>query len=316
MATKLNKTGLQYFYNRIKTIFAKQVDLAALSSRVDDIVDEGGEPNVIEIVKKNGTALTPDSNKAVDVSVPTVTKSGTGETEKVSIAEGQNTYDVPTVNAMEEYVSEHGGVIQKVKLAGTELAIDTTDKSVNIPAATTSADGAMSSTDKTKLDGVAAGAEENVQSNWTESDSSSDAFILNKPTKLSDFTNDGDGTQGSTFPTTSEMETAIESAQVGALKPKGSVTFANLPTLTAANANTVYNVSDAFTTTIDFIEGVGVSYPAGTNVAIINTGTEQNPVYKYDAMTGMIDLSGYWSKTELVAITTAEIDEIIDGSTP
>lgn len=31
----------------------------------------GGEANVIETVKVNGTALTPDSNKAVDVTVPT-----------------------------------------------------------------------------------------------------------------------------------------------------------------------------------------------------------------------------------------------------
>lgn len=31
----------------------------------------GGDTNVIEIVKVNGTALTPDSNKAVDVPVPT-----------------------------------------------------------------------------------------------------------------------------------------------------------------------------------------------------------------------------------------------------
>lgn len=32
--------------------------------------------------------------------------------------------------------------------------------------------------------------EANVQSNWNETDSTSDAYILNKPTKLSDFTND------------------------------------------------------------------------------------------------------------------------------
>lgn len=61
MAEKLNKTGLQYFYNRLKTIFASQDDLDTLSDRVDDIVSEGGEPNTIETVKVNGTALTPDA---------------------------------------------------------------------------------------------------------------------------------------------------------------------------------------------------------------------------------------------------------------
>ena len=45
--------------------------------------------------------------------------------------------------------------------------------------ATTSANGLMSSSDKSKLDGVAAGAEVNVQSDWDAS--SGDAQILNKP---------------------------------------------------------------------------------------------------------------------------------------
>ena len=36
--------------------------------------------------------------------------------------------------------------------------------------------------DETKLDGIAASAEVNVQANWTETDTNSDAFILNKPT--------------------------------------------------------------------------------------------------------------------------------------
>lgn len=46
------------------------------------------------------------------------------------------------------------------------------------------------SAEKTKLSGIASGAEVNVQSNWNESSSSSKAFIQNKPTKLSNFTND------------------------------------------------------------------------------------------------------------------------------
>lgn len=44
--------------------------------------------------------------------------------------------------------------------------------------------------EKQKLAGIAAGAEVNVQSDWNVTDSSNDAFIKNKPTKLSQFTND------------------------------------------------------------------------------------------------------------------------------
>lgn len=55
--------------------------------------------------------------------------------------------------------------------------------------------------EKNKLAGIAAGAEVNVQSNWNETNTGADAYILNKPTKLSQFTNDGDGTAGSAYAT-------------------------------------------------------------------------------------------------------------------
>ena len=48
--------------------------------------------------------------------------------------------------------------------------------------ATTSASGLMSSADKTKLNGIATGAEVNVQADWNVTDTSSDAYIKNKPT--------------------------------------------------------------------------------------------------------------------------------------
>lgn len=44
--------------------------------------------------------------------------------------------------------------------------------------------------EKNKLSGIAAGAEVNVQANWNETSTSSDAYIKNKPTKLSQFSND------------------------------------------------------------------------------------------------------------------------------
>jgi hypothetical protein len=58
-------------------------------------------------------------------------------------------------------------------------------KVVNIPVATNTqgvgTDGAMAGADKVKLDGIAAGANVNVQADWSESDSTSDAYIANKP---------------------------------------------------------------------------------------------------------------------------------------
>lgn len=55
------------------------------------------------------------------------------------------------------------------------------------------ASGLMTGSDKTKLNGIAEGAEVNVQSDWSVTSTSSDAYIKNKPTipsKTSDLTND------------------------------------------------------------------------------------------------------------------------------
>ena len=46
----------------------------------------------------------------------------------------------------------------------------------------------FTSTDDTKLTGIAANAEVNVQANWTETTTTSDAFIENKPTLVTGFT--------------------------------------------------------------------------------------------------------------------------------
>ena len=110
----LNKTGLQYFYERLKTIFAKQVDLTALEQKVDDLVTSGGEPNKIDSISVNGTAVTPDANKNVDITVPTKTSELTNDSKF----------------ATEDYVDKNGGKIDTVKVNGTAQPI--TDKAIDI----------------------------------------------------------------------------------------------------------------------------------------------------------------------------------------
>lgn len=75
---------------------------------------------------------------------------------------------------------------------------------VAIPLAdsTNSKAGLMSPTEKSKLAGIASGAEVNVQSNWTQTTTTADDYIKNKPTNLSDFTND------SGFITTADVPSA------------------------------------------------------------------------------------------------------------
>lgn len=169
--------------------------------------------------------------------------------------------------ATESYVNANGGKIDKIKVNGTQQTI--TNKSVDITVPTNNnqlINGAgyiigIDSTDVTTALGF---------------------------TPYNSTNPDG-------YQTSNEVESAINTKISSTYKAKGSVTFANLPALASSNEGNVYNVSDSFTTTSDFVEGAGKSYPAGTNVVIINT---TGSTYKYDVLSGMVDLSGYQTKID------------------
>lgn len=65
-------------------------------------------------------------------------------------------------------------------------------------------------------------------------------------------------------------------ALTGAYKIKGNKAFAELPSVATATPDmvgNVYNVTNDFTTTADFVEGAGKKYSAGTNVVIVDAST-------------------------------------------
>ena len=108
--------------------------------------------------------------------------------------------------------------------------------------------------------------------------------------------------------TKQQTDDKISAAFSSVYKPAGSTTFAALPAPAANVLGNVYNVTDAFTTTDQFVEGAGKSYPAGTNVAVVLVGED----YKYDVLSGMVDLSNY-STTDEIAQTYATKNEVTTG---
>lgn len=98
-----------------------------------------------------------------------------------------------------------------------------------------------------------------------------------------------------------ETDEKINTALTSTYKAAGSVEFASLPTPAASEEGKVYNVSDAFQTNENFVEAAGQSYPAGTNVVCVET---ESDVYKWDAISGFVDLSGY--------ATSASLDKKVD----
>lgn len=124
--------------------------IQALDTAVKNAVAGGGEVNQFAF-----------SN----IKVSTVTVSATGKTDTVELVAGN-------------YIT---------------LTADSTAKTisiaVNIPDASAESKGLMTPSQVTKLTGIESGAQKNVKPDWNAS-SGSASEILNKPTKLSEFTND------------------------------------------------------------------------------------------------------------------------------
>ena len=89
-----------------------------------------------------------------------------------------------------------------------------------------------------------------------------------------------------------EQARRISESFSGALRPMGTVTFANLPALSATTSGNMYNISDQFVTTSDFKEGAGNTIPAGANVYKTEDG-------KWDVLAGT-PVTGVKGSTESV----------------
>lgn len=319
MAKKyLDLDGLSHFKSKLDTEYVEQVSGKGLSSNdYTDTektklagIDSGAEVNVIESITVNGITATV-SGKSASVTIPT----GDGAISQISV----------------------NGVAQTVTQGAVDISVptqvsDLTDGANVVKDANyVHTDVNFTSAKDTKLSGIATGAQvnkiETIKVNGTTQTITSKAVDISVPTNTNQLTNgagfitgisSGDvtsalgytpynSTNPSGYQTASEVSTAISSALSSTYKPKGSVAFANLPALSSANEGNVYNVTDAFTTTSDFVEGAGNSYPAGTNVVIVNTS---GSTYKYDVLAGFVDLSAYQLSSDLVAITNAEINAL------
>ena len=97
-------------------------------------------------------------------------------------------------------------------------------------------------------------------------------------------------------PTEAAVRTAIDSAVSSAYHAAGTKTVAQLTSslLVSANEGDVYNITDSGVTTSDFIEGAGLPIRVGDNVVVCNVG---GGVYKFDLLSGFVDLTNYLTKT-------------------
>lgn len=112
--------------------------------------------------------------------------------------------------------------------------------------------------------------------------------------------------------TDSQIDSKIATAISSTYKPAGSTTYVGLPAPSAGEEGKVYNVSDAFTTDEDFVEGTGKSYPAGTNVVCIDS--DDAGTYKWDILSGFVDLSAYETTASVEGKLANKVDKVVGSS--
>lgn len=271
----------------------------SLKSKLENIAS-GAQVNAIETVKMNGTALTPDANKAVNIPVMTGANSSTAGSNGVVPA--------PATSERGKFLKGDGSW--------------DTPENTTYSAATQSAPGLMSAADKTKLDGVATGATANA--------GTVTGVKMNNGTAK---TPDSNGIVDLGTVLTAHQD-------ISGKAPLASPEFTGTPKVPTATAgtNTTQAASTAFvaaaiTAALSSITGVTFSFvasfsdlpstgAAGTFYfvpASDGSGTNNFIEYVWNASASKyeevgrpeVDLSGYMQSTDWPIISEAEIDAIL-----
>ena len=297
MASKfLDDSGLAYLWLKIKTLVGGKVDkVDGKGLSTNDYtsnektklanIASGAQVNVLEGIQKNGTNVTV-TNKIANITVPTKTSDITNDSGFITAA------DVPEGAAASTTTPKMNGTAA----VGTETAFARGDH-VH-PSDSTKVDKVTgkglstndyTTAEKQKLAGITAGAEPNVNADWNAT--SGDAQILNKPTNVSDFTNDtgfitasdipGNATTSSSGLMSAEDKTKLNGITAGAEVNQNAFSNIKVGTTTVA--------ADAETDTFEIAAGtlITVTGDATTDkITISTTATANSPYASNPAMNG------------------------------
>ena len=246
----LDYDGLVYYHSKVKT---------ALNNKVDKVSGKGLSTNDFTNALKNKL-------------------DGIATGAQVNVIEG--------VNVNGSAVTPTNKIVNLT--IPTKLTDLTNDGNFVTDANYVHTDNNFTTTLKNKLNGIATGAEVNVQSDWAVTSTSSDAYIKNKPTKVSDFTND------SGFQNATQVQDAINAA----LADITGIDFQIVQTLPATGEKgVIYLVPNSGSGNNSYDEYIWITN--GSTSKFEKIGTTD------------VDLSGYVQYTDLVAITNSEIDTIV-----
>ena len=258
---------------------------AALKTKLNGIA-EGAQVNVLEGVKVNGVALTA-TEKVVDVTVPTKTSDLSNDSDFVSDAAYVHT------------------------------------------------DSNFTAAEKTKLGGIEAEAQVNIIE--TVSVNGTAQTVTNKGVDIAVPTNNNQLTNGAGYQTASDVQTAIEGAghtTMAAVEAKGYQTASDVETaITAKNYTTMAAVeAKGYQTSSDVDSAISTALTTVTDVKGVKATQAELPAsgnktgdvwFVTEGSTEFIwsgtawqefgrayDFSGFVQKSDLVEMTTAQVDAL------
>lgn len=356
MADKyINQVGVQTIRDWANRKFALDADLDALDTKVDGIISEGGEPNTIESISVNGTPVAPDAQKNVALTVPTATSDLTNDSNfavDANYVHTDNNYTTAEKTKLEGVeTGAEANVIETVKVNGTALTPDA-QKAVDVTVPTkvsdltNDGDGTTGSrfATETYVD-QNGGKIDKIKVNGTEQTITNKAVDITVPTKVSDLTNDGDGTSGSEFATKSYVDQ--NGGKIDVIKVNGTAQTitnkevdlavptavsdltndSNFQTDTQVDAKIASAVASAVTlkgSVATYTDLPSTGQKHGDLYDVLDTGRNyvwlvENGTGRWDDYAGTIDLSAYWISTPgqtntLEAMTVAEINAILEPS--
>ena len=332
----LDYDGLIYYHSKVKGL---------LGGKVDKVTGKGLSTNDYTTAEKNKLAGIAAGAEVNVQSNWNETNTGAdayilNKPTKLSQFTNDGDGTAGSAYATEEYVDENGGKIDVIKVNGTAQTI--TDKTVDISvpddlsdldpnASSLVHDASYVHTDnnfttalKNKLNGIAAGAEVNVQSDWKVTDTSSDAFIKNKPTIPT--VNNGTLTikrNGTTVKTFSANQGTNVEADISVPTNTNQLTNgAGFQTQSQVQSAIADAISEITSFEYSIVQTLPATGEKGVIYLVPNSGSAPNIYDEYVWITSggsgsfemigttAVDLSGYMKKTDMVAITNAEIDTI------
>ena len=239
------------------------------STKVDKINGKGLSTNDFTDALKTKldgveTGAEVNQNAFTNVKVGSTTVAADSKSDTIELVAGSNVTLTPDATN------------DKVTIAATDTTYST---------ATTSAAGLMSASDKTKLDGIASGAEVNVQANWTQTTTTADDYIKNKPTNAT--------TSVAGFMSASD-KTKLDGIASGAQVNQNA--FANVK----VGSTTV--AADSTTDTLELVAGSNVTLtPDATNDKVTIAATDTTYSNATTSAAGLMSAS---DKTKLDGIAS------------